>query len=205
MKKISILILILFLIQGCSITEKKERNDSVELYHTYYNAILDQDKFSKDSPYFSISASIDEVKDEYVYEVIVDDAKIAMYDVKILVVENQKQYDKENKMMPSAGIFDDKTYKLIPNQSRTEEGYVSGFQLLGELDEDHVDLDILVIFTDYRKLETYREFIEFTLDLNEVDEGESEKDDSSDDEKDSEESNEEDSEESSEEDSEENE
>lgn len=163
MKKIILILTSVLLLQGCSFSDKQNYSKKVEQYESYYQTVLDNDKFSDNSPYFSIKVEMDKVDEGYVYEIIVDDAKIAMYDVKIMVVENRKDYSEEDKMMPTAGIFDDQIYNVIPNQSRIEKGYMSGFQLLGETNEDTINLEVLVIFNDYRKLNTYREFLEFDL------------------------------------------
>lgn len=163
MKKIILFLTTVLLLQGCSFSDKKNYAQKVELYESYYQTVLDNDKFTDSSPFFSINAEMDKIPEGYVYEIILDDAKVAMYDVKIMVVENGKNYNEEEKMMPSAGIFNDQIYNVIPNQSRVEEGYMSGFQLLGETNADKIKLDVLVIFNDYRKLNTYREFITFDL------------------------------------------
>lgn len=163
MKKLIVILTLMFLVQGCSISDKRNYSKKVEQYESYYQTVLDSDKFSSKSPYFSIQAEMDKVAGGYVYEIIVDEAKVAMYDVKIMVVEDRKDFDAEEKMMPSAGVFDDKVYNVLPNQVRVDKGYMNGFQLLGEIPSDSINLEILVIFNDYRKLNTYREFFEFDL------------------------------------------
>mgnify|MGYP007126630460 FL=1 len=65
--------------------------------------------------------------------------------------------------MPSAGILEKNPYNMIPNQSRQNKNYVNGFQLLGEVDKDAVNIQMLVVFNDYRKLNVHREFLEFDL------------------------------------------
>lgn len=176
MKKLIIIVLTALLIQGCSFSDKKQYQEKVELYESYYKSILNNDKFASNSEHFAVQADIDKVDEGYVYEIIIDDAKIAMYDVKVMVVEDQKDFNEEEKMMPSAGIFDEKIYNIIPNQSNVEKGYMSGFQLLGEAATDTISLEILVIFNDYRKLNTYREFISFDLEYKDPKDKEEDKD-----------------------------
>lgn len=176
MKKIILILTTVLLLQGCSFSDKKNYDQKVAQYESFYKTILDNDSFSNKSPFFEVQAKMDKADEVYVYEIIVDDARIAMYDVKIMVVEDQKDYNEEEKMMPSAGIFDDQVYNVIPNQSRIGKGYMSGFQLLGETSSDKVNLQIIVTFNDYRKLNTYREFLEFDLEYPEKDNKEDKED-----------------------------
>lgn len=169
MKKLLIVFLSALLLQACSFSDKKDYKEKEELYESYYKSILDQDKFNSDSPHFSIKATMDKVDLGYVYEIIVDNPKIAMYDVKIMVVEDSKDFEEVEKMMPSAGILDEQVYNVLPNQSNIEKGYMSGFQLLGEVPDKKVSLEVLVVFNDYRKLNTYKEFISFDLEYKDPD------------------------------------
>lgn len=164
MKKILLVLgIFVLMLQGCSVGNRKDYTEKVKQYQAYYETILDQDKFQKSSRYFDIRADFQKVKDEYVYEVIVDNPKIAMYDVKILVIEDDTEFN-EDEFMPVVGIFENKEFHLIPGQVRNEAGYMSGFQLLGETKNPQVKLKVLVSFNDYRKLETYYEFIEIEFD-----------------------------------------
>ncbi len=163
MKRLVLILLTLVLLQGCSLSEKRDYTERVLQYESYYQSILDNDKFKKESPFFNVDAKIEKKGETYVYEIIVDEAKVAMYDVKIMVVENKKGYNSEEKMMPSAGILEKNPYNMIPNQSRQNKNYVNGFQLLGEVDKDAVNIQMLVVFNDYRKLNVHREFLEFDL------------------------------------------
>lgn len=173
MKKISLIVLVLFLLSACGSKKAAVYEEKVKLYQSYWNTIQDQPKYQKSSSNFSIVATIEaieKVADEasdgeglsaFKYDVIVDAARIAMYDVEILVVEGEEAYQDE-KMMPSLGIFDDSTYHLIPNQSRHEKGYQSGFKLSGENDTSDLKLHIIVTWKNYTRSESFKEFFEIT-------------------------------------------
>ena len=161
MKKFLTLIVLALLVTGCSFGEKSLYAEKVKRYESSWKAILDQDKFVASSPYFNVKATMGKKGDGYVYEIVVDQPRISLYEVEVVVVANNEPYNKET-MMPSAGIFDGQ-YSMIPNQTDTEKSFVGGFQLNGETSQSTVNLKILVSWKDYSHLETTREFLEFNL------------------------------------------
>lgn len=162
MKKTILVLLITLILTGCSVGGKKDYTDKVQQYQSYYETVLDQDKFKKSSDFFNIEAKIDQSDKEYFYEVVINEPQIAMYDVKVLIVENKENYSDEV-MQPTVGIFESQSYNLIPGQVNQDKGFMNGIQLLKDIKEPNVQLQIIVSFTDYRKLETFQEFIEFDL------------------------------------------
>ena len=66
-------------------------------------------------------------------------------------------------MMPSIGIFESQDYSLIPNQARTDKGFVKGLVLSGETPEDSVDITMLVEWRDKNKENAHREYLSFTI------------------------------------------
>ena len=162
MKKVILYLLLTLILTGCSVGGRKDYTEKVQQYQSYYETILDQDKFEETSKFFDIKAEIGKSTDGYFYEVIIENAEIAMYDVKVLVVENKENFTDEA-MQPSVGIFEAQPYNLVPGQVRKDKGYMNGFQLLKDISEPKVKLQVLVSFSDYRKLETFQEFIEFDL------------------------------------------
>lgn len=161
MKKLFLALLSMFLLTGCSVNEKKLYTEKLKRYESYWNAINDNDRFTESSRYFDISATIEKHEDLYVYGVVVDKPKIAMYGVEIVVLENNEDYHAD-KMMPTAGIFDSE-YNLVPGQVRKDRNYMGGISLAGEVDVPEVTLNILVSWRNNTKLETQREFIQFKL------------------------------------------
>ena len=69
-------------------------------------------------------------------------------------------------MMPSFGIYEDSEYHLIPYQVDAELGYQKGFNLNGIVKENKVNLKVLVMWKDYFKIKTDREYFNFVIDLN---------------------------------------
>ncbi len=157
MKKILATLCILLLISACSNKEKALYEEGLSLYKSYWTVILDQEHYQSSSNLFNIEASI--ADGEYV--VIVDQARIAMYDVEIMVIENAADFSTE-KMMPSSGIFESIDYDLIPNQTRENTQFVGGFRLVGESTDD-LTVQVMVSWKNLAKTETVREFFEFEL------------------------------------------
>ena len=66
-------------------------------------------------------------------------------------------------MLPSVGIFDEPV-NLIPNQIRTEKNFREGIALSRqELKEDEVTIQVMVVWKNYTKLDSFKEVFEFEL------------------------------------------
>lgn len=155
---------VLFL-SGCS-TAQEKKTDAVkyEEYQTYYQMVLDNQKFVESSDHFTISLEMSEIPDgTYRYAIVVDEAQVSMYDVVMIAVEDHTAFEDAKTMMPSLGIFEDPC-SLIPHQVNVEEGYAKGFAMSGESDTDGIDLEILVQYKDQTRSSTTREFFSYRLD-----------------------------------------
>ena len=160
MKKIGLLVLVLLVLQGCTSNSAALYEEKVKLYKSYWSSILDQNKYQKSSSNFSIKAAIAPLETGgFEYTVILDNARVAMHDVEILVLENDDAYH-EDKMMPNSGILNEGVYHLIPNQSRTDQEYQSGFRLVGKSDEEDLTLHILVSWKNFPRNASFKEYFE---------------------------------------------
>lgn len=181
MKKILIVFLTAILLTSCSTIEQKLEKESYALYETYWRLLLNETQFQTSSRNFNIEAEIIKSDNTYEYIVTVDKAKVAMYDVEIVVIENKKSIDAVDEMLPSAGIFE-KKFNMIPNQARNEESYMTGANLTRQdFSEDEVTLQVLVAWENYSRMESFREVFEFDLKYEEKKESEEKKDKENDD------------------------
>lgn len=164
MKKIMAIVVVLLLIVGCSNRNDQYYEEKLKKYEAYWNVLLNEDKFQTQSRNFDIEAELIKNGETYEYYISIDNPKIAMYDVEVMVVENKMPFDGNVEMVPSAGIFENDTYTLIPNQVREDKGFKKGI-LLGKLDvsEPKINIRVLVIWKNYTKLESKREVFEFNL------------------------------------------
>ena len=72
-----------------------------------------------------------------------------------------------DKMMPSVGLFEDESYRLIPYQVDVDLGYHKGFNLNGIVDTDKINLKVVVMWKDYFEIKTEREYFSFDLSVKE--------------------------------------
>ena len=109
MKKI--IILIILLLTGCS----------NNLYDEYVNLLKNTNTFSEELP-FDINFYIDSVNEErIIYQVIIDNSKINLSDVKALVIHDAYTTD----IYPSIGILDDTTSLSEDNKGIILIGYAN--------------------------------------------------------------------------------
>lgn len=167
-KKAVLLITCFLFLTGCSGKENKDTDAAedqakMEVYETYYKGVLDNPVFAGSSDHYDISFEMNKVPDgTYRYYVIVDQAKTAMYDVVMVVVENDTPYDKLKKMAPSSGVFENPV-SLIPGQVNKKDGYAKGIVMSGETDDSSVNLKILVEWNNRDHTRKSREFLSFHL------------------------------------------
>ena len=144
-KKILNVLLIGLLLCGCTRNSKDNLNQAgIETYETYYTEVISNGHYTETSQYFTLSYEMIRVEDgSYRYYIILDDPKIAMYNVMMIAVENGVSYQECETMVPSFGIFEDRV-SLVPGQVNYEEAYVKGISISGQSDKDTMDLLILV-------------------------------------------------------------
>ena len=163
MRRLCCFLLCIGLLAGCS-SSSSAKELMMASYEGYYLSIEDSERFQRGSDYYKISGEMSKIADgSYRYYVFLDEPQIAMYDVVMLAVENDTQYEDAETMMPSIGIFEKTDYILIPFQSRSAAGYVKGLVISGESGEASVDLKLLVEWRDKSRKNAYREYIAFTL------------------------------------------
>ena len=167
MKKIVLVILALLLV-GCN-SKKKEMDESMKHYEASWKAVLNESKFKSSSRFFDIKTEM--YKDEvgYSYYIEINNPKIAMYGIEVMVVENKEAFNAEEKMLPSLGIFDN-PINLVPFQVDKDKGFLEGI-LLGreELETPSVTLQLMITWTNNTSLESYKELIELEIEYIESD------------------------------------
>lgn len=167
MRKIVVGLMIALFLSACS-NEAQILQEKYERYKLHYQSILNTTQFKTSSENYSIEAGLVKLTDgQYRYDVFVDEPKIAMHDVEILVIVDNGLLLVSDKMMPSIGLFEDETYRLIPYQVDVDLGYHKGFNLNGIVDSDRINLKVVVMWKDYFEIKTEREYFSFDLSVKE--------------------------------------
>jgi hypothetical protein len=162
MKKVLPILFVMILMSGCSNSAQLDQI-KIDTYKSMYTDILNASDFKITSEFFSIEASLTDLGDSsYRYDVIIDEANVAMYDVDILVIQDDGSLVISDKMMPSIGIFEDITYYMIPNQVNTLAHYVKGLALNGVSESLPVRLKVLVKWKDDLN-KPFIEYFDFNL------------------------------------------
>ncbi|WP_302926526.1 hypothetical protein [Holdemania filiformis] len=157
----------LLLISGCS---KKDPNqistEKMQLYTAYYKSIMEMDRFQEKSDFYDLEVVMNQLPDgTYRYYVILDNPRVAMVDVEMLVVDAAVDYSQISVIAPSVGLLENEDYSLIPNQVYPELGYVKGLMASGETTSPIVSLNVMVLWKDYAKLKETREYLQLTGDF----------------------------------------
>lgn len=132
MKKILIIILLIFFMCGCTSSTKKE-------YLKYIEELKLVEKSSKSYP-FNIEVKYDKIIDQEVrYQVILDDVKDDITDIEMICY-----HDKETKdIYPSIGIFDDKE-SLLKNKKPSGLILVGYIPYKKDINNFHITMKVLV-------------------------------------------------------------
>lgn len=164
MKKIFLALLILISASACQSAAQKQYATNLQRYNAYYTAILNNEKFLTNSDNFDISGVMNKLSDsEYRYDVIIDNPRIAMYDIQILVIESGKSLEISSQIMPSAGIFESGEYNMVPFQINLKSGFTEGFGLSGTFAKPLIELKVLVLWHDYAKVTQKREYFDLSV------------------------------------------
>lgn len=162
-KKMSIALL--FLLTGCLQQPKDEAFErALTLYESHYFSILDNDRFLNESNHFSFNVEKYELSSGYRYDFIIDQPLIAMYDIVVVMVENNQDFESLTTLSPSLGVFDT-SINLVPNQVNSDKGFPKGILLSGVSSSPQLQLKVMVAWKDYYKLKQMREYYLIEIDF----------------------------------------
>lgn len=163
MKRIIKILFLSLLLSACSLLKKESKNDLENRYLTMASLLENQEIFRSEAQAFSLSGEIVPAPKEggYRYYVVLDQAKITMYNVRLLAMEEGVNY--REVMAASVGVMEETNYHLIPHQANVADGYVKGLSASGTCKKDHVRLRVMVRYENNDRTEIFREF--YHLDL----------------------------------------
>jgi len=165
MRKLLLMFMMIVFLAGCA--NKSESIDKLKLenYAYIYQTITDNDTFNTVADHFDMQVVMSLIGDnEYRYDIIIDNPQVAMYDIKMMAVENNIDYSLADKMMPSIGIFDEEEYNMVPYQIETSLGFVKGMIISGTTNAPVINLKIRITWKDYTKVEETKNYFNLTVD-----------------------------------------
>ncbi|MBR0137391.1 MAG: hypothetical protein IJM15_03190 [Erysipelotrichaceae bacterium] len=166
LKRILVILILLMALTGCGKKEheRKLEEEMYQAYLTYYQALLDTTEKASKAQEFSTSVVVNKLDGgKYRYDLIIDEPKVAMYDVEALaIIRGESDQISTEVMMPSVGIFDD-FYNMVPNQVYKDRGYVAGVVLSLTSTEPSLKIDLIVCWQDKERTETYKRFLSFDV------------------------------------------
>lgn len=158
-------LILLVLLSGCF---QQPRNIEFEralvIYESHYFSILDNDRFLTSSNYFSISVETYQIGDFFRYDLIIDDPQVAMYELVVVIVEDNQSFESLQAIKPSLGVFD-ATVNLVPYQVNVERGFPRGVLLSGVTSQPTLELRVMVAWKDYYKLQQFRQYFLIDIDF----------------------------------------
>lgn len=154
MKKIIVILVVLFTLLGCSNVDR----ENLKTYEDMASVLNDAKDYVSSSEYFDISVKCATVNDEERYYVTIDNPRIAMYDVKAMAFEDGSDIDVE--FAPNVGIFDE-IINLVPNQINRNDGFVKGITISGVCRSESPVILCLVQWINEDNSKVYREYFKF--------------------------------------------
>lgn len=162
-------LVLLILLSGCLERPRDvEFERALTLYESHYFSILDNDRFLTMSDYFDLSIEKYELSSQYRYDLIIDNPQVAMYEVFVVVVESNQDFETLVNLSPSIGVFDS-TVNLVPNQINIDKGFPRGILLSGISTTETIQLKVMVSWKDYYKIKQVREYFIVDIDFTAAD------------------------------------
>lgn len=159
-----ILVMLMFLI-GCNAGPDKDAL-LLDKYEAAYSDLLSNDKFIVDSSFYDIEIAVNKIENNrYRVDAIIDNPKVAMYNVQVITEINSVGIEQFEEAVPSLGIVDQSVYHLIPYQVNKEEGFYAGLVVSGVSDKPKGDIILSIAWTDYAETESNKEYLELSYDV----------------------------------------
>lgn len=157
MKKLHILLCLSMLLTGCFKSNQTTQAEYREKYENYMGLIIDNSKQITTNIPFDWSFTMAQSDDKYAYEVVISNPRVAMEKIQMIAVDIEQIT--ESTIAPCVGLFEDKTYNMIPNQINVDKGYYPGIGVNGITDKSEFILNCLVVYKDKNQVDNYVYFI----------------------------------------------
>ena len=148
MKKLVILLVCVMMLAGCQNRTRTLDDEKYDAYISYYQSILDNETKELSCQDFDCELVVNKITDtRYRYDVIIDNPKVAMYNIVVLAVVSDGSGEINTKdMMPSIGIFEQEKYSMIPYQIDKEHNYVQGLDLSIVSNSSELTVNVMISY-----------------------------------------------------------
>lgn len=159
-----VLCVLCVLVLGACSKNDTANKDFENTYNSFVQSILDNNGAeTKDLPFSHRLEVVQNNEGMYHYKIIVDNPKIAMYSIQMLVVD--KSMDGSQTMFPCIGIHpDEDLYSMIPFQENVDKKFMKGVILEGVTPSSKFTLNVEASWKDYAKVKTSTAFFNYTYD-----------------------------------------
>lgn len=164
MSKFKCIMLCMLVLVGCSKKTMNE-NDFHNTYNSFVDSILDNNGAESVDIPFRHKLDVQKISEnEYHYTVTIDEPKIAMYHIQMMVVDRNM-----SGTYPFIGLLNNKDdhYSMIPHQENKNQNFVKGISLEGVSQTPSFTLNIQVSWKDYAQVNTYTAFFNYTYEYQE--------------------------------------
>lgn len=160
LRKLIILCVLALGISGCTKRSNSDQ-DFQYTYNSFVDSILDNNGVdTKDIPFSHKLEVTKETSGEYRYEITIDNPRVAMYNIQMMVVDKSASGE-----YPFIGLMSDEAlYSMIPNQENKEKYFVKGIVLEGISSTPKFTLYVQVSWKDYAQINTRTVFFSYTYD-----------------------------------------
>lgn len=154
-KKFFCIFLLVFVLSSCS-DDKNSNSSSMKRYNSMIEQLKSRTDFKEKSEYFDINLDVVSIDKGYRFYVIIDNCKLAMYNIEAIAIENNVDYSEE--MAANIGLFEEFSYSMIPNQTYIAKGFVKGISISGISKNEKPVILVLVTWTNKDLSITKKEF-----------------------------------------------
>ncbi len=160
MRKLILLLVLTLCVSACSDRNTKDK-EFQNTYNSFVDSILDNNGAdTAEIPFAHHLEVTKESSGEYRYAITIDDPKVAMYHIQMMVVDKAAggQY-------PFLGLLnDEEMFSMIPNQENKDKYFVKGVVLEGLSPNPKFTLYVQVSWKDYAQINTSTVFFSYTYD-----------------------------------------
>lgn len=157
MKKITVILLILFLCFGC--TKKTEKDQQFIKYDELIEKLKNQSDFDQNYP-FQVSLIFNRLEEQYRYDIIIDLPTTDMYELAAVAYID----DSKEETYPSLGVFDEDSYHLKVGYIDKSQGFYKGVQLSGTCQKIKPVKLYVSYYSDIQKTKQIEKYIEVKYD-----------------------------------------